>query len=141
MLGKYFSTNVNPFFIQRFLRWLSVVILDIVLKLAINYDGYSLFFGNRNFDRFLRWYLLNLFLTFFVFAGMEERKWGIEPVALARSNKVIHIQLVCIFTTCASVEVQLLYLNLAVDWKGVGEAFSSSIDWSNLCKQVLQLVD
>lgn len=115
--------------------------MHIVLKLTIYHDGRSLFFGDCDLGCLLGLSLLELFLSFFVFASMEKGKRSIKAITLASTDKIIHIQFICIFTTCASVEIQFLNLDLTINWKGIGEAFSTSIDGSNFLEEIFELVN
>lgn len=78
-----------------------------------------------------------VFLVFFGLTGVKEGKRSIETVALAGSDKVVDIEIVCILAAGAGVEVKLAELDVAAQGKRVLHTLDCPVDRCCLRKDVL----
>lgn len=83
---------------------------------------------------------MRIFFVFLGLAAVEEGEGSIKAVSLAGSDKIIDIEFVSVFSTCACVKVQFCKLYFAGNGEGILDALNPAINRGSLKENIFHLV-
>jgi hypothetical protein len=84
--------------------------------------------------------LLLLLFELFSPTVVKKGKGSIKTIPLTGIDEIVDIQIVGVFTTCACIEIQFSYLNLAANRKRILKVLGCTVDWWYLRKEVPHFV-